>query len=269
MRTSLVLTTYNWKQALDLCLDSVTRQRVLPDEVVVADDGSRPDTGELVRARAAGFPCPLIHAWQADAGFRAARVRNLGTAASSGDYVIFVDGDMILHPEFIADHVRLIKPGIFLQGGRLNASEAESARLFAGGRPRFSPFMPGKFKGRHALHLPWLAQRKVDKGALPGMVMSCNMGIWRKDLDTVNGFDEAYEGWGREDDDLAARLRHAGVVQRPLKFAGLAIHLWHKTRWPDGIPPTEEIPNDKLYQQTLATKKVRAERGLADHPHAD
>src|SRR6478736_8947 len=111
MRTSLVLTTYNWKQALDLCLDSVTRQRVLPDEVVVADDGSRPDTGELVRERAKDFPCPLIHAWQADSGFRAARVRNLGTAASSGDYVVFVDGDMILHPEFIADHTRLIKPG--------------------------------------------------------------------------------------------------------------------------------------------------------------
>jgi GT2 family glycosyltransferase len=95
--------------------------------------------------------------------------------------------------------------------------------------------------------------------------MSCNMGIWRRDLDRVNGFDDAYEGWGREDDDLACRLFHAGVERRRMRYAGLAIHLWHKTRWPDGIPPNLELPNDKLLRRARETKSTWAEHGLADH----
>lgn len=260
---SLVVTTYNWKEALALCLQSIAGQRVLPVEVVVADDGSREDTGALVRRIAQDFPVPLHHAWQPDTGFRAARVRNLGTARSTGAYVIYVDGDMLLHPEFIADHVHLARPGCYLQGGRLNASRAETQRLLDGGAPRFSPWMPGRYKRRHAVHWPWLAARKLARER--GIVMSCNMGVWRADLDRVNGFDDDYEGWGREDDDLAARLRHAGVERRQLKFAGLAVHLWHTTRWPDGVSPTQAIPNDRLLRRTLDTRATRCMRGLDAH----
>lgn len=261
---SLVVSTYNWKEALALCLRSIAAQRVLPLEVIVADDGSRPDTGELVRDMARDFPVPLLHVWQEDAGFRLARVRNLGIAASHGDYLVFLDGDLVLHPDFVADHLRLVRPGIHLQGGRLNASEAESRRLLEGGAPRFSPFMDGRFKRKHAVRWPWLAARK-SRTAEGGQVMGCNMGIWRSDLDRVNGFDDDYEGWGREDDDIAWRLKHAGVVRRPLRFAGLAIHLWHPTRWPDGIPPTEVLPNDRFFNRVLATGAIRCERGLDAH----
>jgi len=261
---SLIVSTYNWKEALALCLHSVASQRVLPLEVIVADDGSRPDTGALVRDMARDFPVPLLHAWQEDAGFRLARVRNLGIAASRGEYLVFLDGDLVLHPEFVADHLRLIRPGIHLQGGRLNASPEESQRLLDGGRPRFSPFMDGRFKRKHAVRWPWLAARKA-RTAEGGQVMGCNMGIWRADLDRVNGFDDNYEGWGREDDDIAWRLKHAGVVRRPLRFAGLAVHLWHPTRWPDGIPPTEVLPNDRFFNQVLATGATWCERGLDAH----
>lgn len=261
---SLVVSTYNWKEALALCLRSIAAQRVLPHEVIVADDGSREDTAALVQTMAQDFPVPLIHAWQEDTGFRLARARNLGIAASSGEYVIFLDGDLILHPDFVADHLALIRPGIFLQGGRLNATPEESARLLAGGKPRFSPWMPGTFKRKHALRLPWLAAHKA-RTAEGGQMMGCNMGIWRADLDRVNGFDDEYEGWGREDDDVSARLKHAGVVRRPIRFAGLAIHLWHNMRWPDGIPPTEVLPNDRLFNRVLASKASRCERGLDAH----
>lgn len=270
-RTSLIITTYNWQEALALCLRSVAAQRVLPDDVVVADDGSREDTARLVHGFARAYPVPLRHAWQEDLGFRAARVRNLGIAASTGDYVIFVDGDMVLHPEFVADHHRLIRPGSFLLGGRLNASQAESARLLAGGAPRFStrmPFAPrgagGELKRKHALRLPLLAAWKASRRK-GGVAMSCNLGVWRRDLDTVNGFDDAYEGWGREDDDLTLRLRHAGVERRLLRYAGLAIHLWHSTRWPDGIPPNQALPNDALLQRTRDTRAIRCVRGLDAH----
>ncbi len=269
-RTSLVITTYNWKEALALCLDSVAAQRVLPHDVVVADDGSREDTARLVQAFARDFPVPLRHVWQEDLGFRAARVRNLGIAASTGDYVVFIDGDMVLHPKFVADHQAVIRPGTFLLGGRLNASPEEAARLLAGGCPRFSPFMPfarsagGELKRKHALRIPAVAKWKASRRR-GGVAMSCNLGVWRRDLDLVNGFDDAYEGWGREDDDLTLRLRHAGLERRILRYAGLAVHLWHKTRWPDGIPPTESIPNDVLLQRTRETRAIRCERGLDAH----
>ena len=268
---SLVVTTYNWKEALALCLDSIRRQVVLPLEVVVADDGSRADTGELVRAKARAFPVPLKHVWQEDRGFRAARVRNLGIAASVGEYVVFIDGDMVLHPHFVADHASLIRPGLYLQGGRLNLTPAGSARLLAGALPTFSPFMPlakslrGELKRKHALRIPFLARLRVESRRGGGMPMSCNMGVWRRDLEHVNGFDDAYEGWGREDDDLACRLAHAGVARAQLRYAGLAMHLWHQTRWPDGIPPDLELPNDALLRQTLATRSTWAARGLSHH----
>jgi glycosyltransferase involved in cell wall biosynthesis len=268
-RTSLIITTYNWKEALALCLGSVAAQRVLPDEVIVADDGSREDTARVVHAFARDFPVPMRHAWQEDLGFRAARVRNLGIAASTGDYVIFLDGDMVLHPEFVADHHALIRPGSYLLGGRLNASQAEAARLLTGSPPRFSLRMPfargsGELKRKHALRLPLLARWKASRRK-GGVAMSCNLGVWRRDLETVNGFDDAYEGWGREDDDLTLRLRHAGVERRLLRYAGLAIHLWHKTRWPDGIPPNQPLPNDVLLQRTRDTRAIRCERGLDAH----
>jgi glycosyltransferase involved in cell wall biosynthesis len=270
---SLVITTYNWKDALALCLRSVAAQQILPVDVVVADDGSREDTGALVRAMARDFPTRLVHAWQEDAGFRAARVRNLGTAATRGDYVVFLDGDMLLHPAFVADHLALARPGAYLQGGRLNTSRAEAERLLAGGAPRFSPWMPladdlrGELKREHALRLPWLAQRRAQ-AARGGTVMSCNMGVWRADLERVNGFDEAYEGWGREDDDLAARLSHAGVARRALRWAGLALHLWHPTRRPPGFDPhspERSTPNDARLEAVRRARTVRCERGLADH----
>lgn len=268
---SVVVTTYNWKQALGLCLRSIGKQAVLPMEVIVADDGSRPDTRELVQAMARDFPVPLQHVWQEDLGFRAARVRNLGVAASSGDYVIFIDGDMLLHPRFVADHLALIRPGTYLQGGRLNISPEGSKRLLDGARPAFSPFMPlaraqgGELKRKHAIRLPFLARKRALGRLGYGVPMSCNMGVWRSDLDRVNGFDDAYEGWGREDDDLACRLEHAGIERMPLRYAALAIHLWHATRWPDGIPPNLEIPNDALLRRTRDTKSTWATRGLATH----
>lgn len=266
---SLVITTYNWKEALAVCLASVLRQRQLPDEVIIADDGSRPDIGEFVRGLAGGFPVPLLHAWQEDRGFRAARVRNLGLAASRGEYVVFLDGDMVLHPEFIADHLALIRPGRYLQGGRLNASVEVSARLLAGELPEFSPRMPfarsghGELKPKHATRRLWLAWLK-SIGRHRGASMSCNLGAWRSDLERINGFDNAYEGWGREDDDLALRLSHAGVRRSTLRYAGLAVHLWHRTRWPEGLPPDQVLPNDALLEAARQGGRIRAVHGLAE-----
>jgi glycosyltransferase involved in cell wall biosynthesis len=262
-RASLVVITYNWPGALALVLDSVARQSRLPDEVIVTDDGSADDTRDLLEAIGRDYPTRIAHVWQDDSGFRAARARNRGIAASRGDYVILVDGDMILHPEFIADHLDFALRGHSLQGSRLNASPEETRRLLAGGRARFSPLMPGPFPPHRAIRWPWLARIKA-RSKSGGRIFSCNMSAWREDLLLVNGFDERFEGYGGEDQEIAKRLRHAGIRRRQLKFAGLGIHLHHRTRAPDD-PNDMSLPANRLIAETLRTRAVRCELGIDSH----
>jgi glycosyltransferase involved in cell wall biosynthesis len=262
-RASLVVITYNWPGALALVLESIAAQSQLPDEVIVTDDGSTGDTRALVERIARDFPCRIAYVWQEDTGFRAARARNRGIAASRGDYLILVDGDMILHRDFVADHLGFALRCHSLQGGRLNASPGETKRLLGGGGARFSPLMPGPFPPHRAIRWPWLARIKA-RSSSGGRIFSCNMSAWREDLLIVNGFDERFEGYGGEDQELAKRLRHAGIRRRQLKFAGLAIHLHHRTRAPDD-PNDMTLPNNRLLAETMATHAIRCERGVDAH----
>lgn len=262
MKTSLIITTYNWKEALALVLASVARQTRLPDEVVVADDGSRPDTAAMLAAVAKDFPVPLRHSWQEDTGFRVARARNRAIAACHGDYVLLLDGDMVLHPRFVADHLRVAMPGSFVQGSRVLTTPLFRERMLADPGRQPGPFSPGIARRRNALHLPllsraWLALNRRDS---PHAIKTCNQGWWRADLLRVNGFDERMEGWGREDEELAWRAWHAGLRCRQLRYAGLAFHLHHNERHVDGASR-----NDAYLAHTRATQLTRCEHGLDLH----
>ncbi|MFC3550614.1 glycosyltransferase family 2 protein [Lysobacter cavernae] len=270
---ALIICTYNWKEALALVLQSVTRQSRLPDEVIVADDGSRDDTAALLREIARDFPVPLRHVWQADEGFRRARALNRGFAATACDYVIQLDGDMLLHPEFVADHLRLAQPGRFLQGTRIRTTAAEAQRLLAGGEPRFGWFVDAYYRndhdrstyhyGRrhHSLRLPWLARLKSRASGHP---MGCNVSFWRNDLLRVNGYDERMVGYGSEDLEIDARLHHAGIRRHQIKFAALTLHLEHGSAGPSD-PSDPDLPNNRLLQASRDERRVRAERGLDAH----
>lgn len=265
MKTSLLVTTYNRKDALALVLASVARQRVLPDEVIVADDGSRADTRALLERIARDFPLPLRHGWQEDDGFRAARSRNRAIAAARGEYILLLDGDMLLHREFVADHLRAAKAGCFVQGSRVLTSAALSARLLADASASVRWFARGVRRRRNALRLPWLSEvhlRRSERNPAPRGIKTCNQGWWRHDLLALNGFDERMHGWGREDDELAARALNAGLHCRQLRFAGLAYHLHHPERHQHGASR-----NDIYLQETRDTRATRAALGLDRHLH--
>jgi glycosyltransferase involved in cell wall biosynthesis len=132
VKVSLIITTYNWKEALEVSLLSAFRQTRLPDEIVVADDGSGPDTRELVERMHIGAPVPLIHSWQEDLGFRLARSRNRAIARTRGEYIVLVDGDIVLDRHFIEDHLAFCQPGYFIQGTRALLSRSMSAQVLAG-----------------------------------------------------------------------------------------------------------------------------------------
>lgn len=262
MDVSVIVTTYNWPQALALVLKALARQSRLPAEVIVADDGSREDTRAMLVETARGFPVPLRHSWQEDLGFRAARSRNRAIAAATGDYVLMLDGDMVPHRDFVADHLRYAEAGSFVQGSRVLTSPALSQRMLRDGVIDLGVFTPQLERRRNALRSTWLASLNLRRSGRrkPRAIKTCNQGWFRADLLKVNGFDERMEGWGREDSELAWRAWHAGVVPRHLRFAALAWHLYHPERHEEG-----ESPNEVYLRETIASGKQRAERGVDQH----
>ena len=260
MHVSVVIVTYNWPQALDLALRALARQRVRPDEVIVTDDGSRADTRDFLAAAARNYPTRLVHLWQPDDGARMSRARNRGIAAASGDYVVFLDGDMLAHRDFIADHRTFAQRGCFVQGSRVLTGERCAARLLAQGQIDVGFFTPHIERRRHTLRLPALARAYARPHAREGGIKSCNWGFWRDDLVALNGFNEAMTGWGREDNELALRAFHMGLRRRDLRFSGLAVHLWHATR-----KNLADNPNDAVLAATRASGAVRCAAGLDRH----
>jgi glycosyltransferase involved in cell wall biosynthesis len=261
MKLSLIITTYNWKAALDLVLRSVARQVEMPDEVIIADDGSRPDTAELVAEWARRLPIPVRHLWQEDIGFRAGRARNRAIAAAQGDYIVLIDGDMVLNAHFIEDHKRAAQRSFFIQGARLITGPNASNIMLTKGVLDLGFFARDINRRRHTIRnrfLSWLLLSKVHVSQRA--IRSCNQAYWKEDLVRVNGFDERMVGWGGEDNEIAARLYNVGVRRRNLKFAGLAIHLYHTSR-----KPTGENPNHSILQTTIAQGRTRCELGLDQH----
>jgi glycosyltransferase involved in cell wall biosynthesis len=255
--SSLVIATYNWPEALRLVLTSVRNQRVMPTEVVIADDGSGASTRELIEAEARTFPIPLRHVWHEDAGFRLAMIRNKAMAAARGDYLIQLDGDLVLHPAFVEGHLEFAREGSYAQGSRAMLDEARTAAALRAGAIAPTAFSPGVRNRANAIYLPVLA--RIERGPTDPLdrTRGCNMGFWRSDIVRVNGYNEAMEGWGREDSELAARLQNAGVRRRNLKFSAVAWHLHHRTRSQDALPR-----NHAAFERAVRERLVRCERGI-------
>lgn len=261
MRASLIVTTYNRPDALHLVLQSVLQQTVPPAEIIVADDGSGADTEETVGRFAKTSPIPVKHVWQEDQGFRAAQSRNRALAAAQGPYIVLIDGDMVLHPEFIADHLDVAREGRWIQGSRVLLTEAATAALLSSPLP--VPFKPPFYaQGIMKKHAAIRCRSLMLLTALPAgssmkSIKSCNMGFFLKDAAAVNGFDNRFVGWGREDSEFVARLFHNGMKRHNLKFAGIAYHLWHHEAERDALPQ-----NDALLKATLSEQKIRCEDGM-------
>jgi glycosyltransferase involved in cell wall biosynthesis len=254
---SLIITTYNWPEALAAVLESVSRQRIGPKEVLVADDGSGDATRKVVGRYQASLPFPVLHIWQEDRAFRAAAARNKALARSSGTRVVFIDGDVILHSEFVASHQAFARRGEYVQGSRSPLDARRSATMLE--NPRGPPHWSqrGVRRLQNAVHAPWLSG--LVRSARDGCTgtRSCNLGVWRADAMRVNGFDERYEGWGREDTDFCWRLIHSGVRRRDLKFAAVQFHLKHVK-----LSRAAEPDHEARLAEVVREHRVWAERGV-------
>jgi len=256
--TSLIIATYNWPAALDVVLRSVRAQRTMPDEVLIADDGSGEATRLVIVAHQTDFPVPLKHVWHDDRGFRLAAIRNEALRQAQGDYILQVDGDIVLHPRFVAQHLVHARPGSYVQGSRCMLSRERTERMLRERNP-VVPLLGRGLKNRlNALYCPPLAPLVGGPRDPDRRTRGCHMAFWRQDLLMVNGYDERFEGWGREDSELAARLIHAGVQRRNHKFGAVAYHLWHPEATRAAFPG-----NHAIYLETIARQSRRCAAGIA------
>ena len=265
MLISVVVTTYNRPDALAAVLAGLLAQDDRDFEVLVADDGSREDTRALVERLAQGAPLRIAHVWQDDRGFRAGAARNRAVALAQGDYLVFLDGDCVPRPDFIARHRRLAERGWMVAGNRILLSEAFTREVLQGRLP-IHGWTLAQWQEAHAHRainrtaalrtLPLGPLRKIG-GRRWQRLRTCNLGVWAADFRAVNGFDEAFEGWGFEDSDLAVRLLNHGVRRKYGAFATGVLHLWHREN-----DRAREGENWQRLQQRIASGETRAARGL-------
>lgn len=229
IKTSLIISTYNWAEALDLCLISVSKQSVLPDEVIIADDGSRQDTYELIKRHQRKFKVPLIHVWHKDEGFQLAKIRNKAIAKAQHPYIIQVDGDLVLHKHFIKDHLELAKKGTFVNGSRVFMNEELSVDMLSNKKTIAYIFTPGISNHLNSLRIKFLRHYLADRyhQKVIKSLRGCNMAFWKEDVIRVNGYNEEFEGWGGEDQEIAVRMLNAGVKKRVIKMGGMVFHIAH------------------------------------------
>jgi glycosyltransferase involved in cell wall biosynthesis len=231
----VVFTTYNRPQDLERVLAGYARQTCGKFEIVIADDGSGFETRQCIERARSQWALDIRHVWHEDVGFRKCRILNRAIAETSAEYLIFTDGDCIPHPDFVAGHLALARPGHFVSGGcvRLGAQTTRAIRpadVMAGRvfDPRWL-----MSNGEGPLNL-----RKLTLSAPPwnGVMNSItttrptwnghNSSTWREEVLAVRGFDERL-GYGGLDREFGERLERCGMRGIQARYSLICLHLDH------------------------------------------
>jgi glycosyltransferase involved in cell wall biosynthesis len=261
---SVIVSTYERPSELARVLEGYTTQTFQDFEVVVADDGSGPETTAVVERYAKRLR--LVHARHEHQGFRAAAARNMGVRASSGKWLVFADGDCVPFPDFLDAHARARDELSFLAGDRYLLEKDEAAAVTVESIASGAAFREAPARERKRLRT--LAAKNAFyrftrlKPERPKLLTS-NCSVSRDAFRSVNGLDERFQGWGREDDDLRRRLVRAGVEPRSVVGRANLLHLWH--------PPVASFkgtvragPNEPYFQRGFFLARCRV--GLERRP---
>jgi glycosyltransferase involved in cell wall biosynthesis len=226
---------------------------VIPNQIIIADDGSEADTFAV--AKNWDNQLNINHIWHENIGFRKCKILNKSIHEISSPYVIFLDGDCLPHKHFVRDHSMMAEQGYFVQGRRCFVQENKVSELVKNQTSILKLAVTGSVSGLFkSVRLPWpyIKRNKTMYGLL-----GCNLGVWRDDLIKINGFDEDYEGWGREDSDLCARLYNAGISRKMVYGRALVYHLNHPENDRGNLKK-----NDKLLKEAIRSGKTRCTKGI-------
>jgi glycosyltransferase involved in cell wall biosynthesis len=270
MRVSVIITTYNQPDWLELVLWGFQAQTAGDFEVLVADDGSGEPTVERIERLRPHLHYPLHHVWQPDEGFRKCTILNAAIARAGTEYLLFTDGDCIPRADLLAVHAAHARRGRFLSGGYLKlpltTSRAITKDDILAGRATDHVWLK-----RHGV--PWSRQLQrmawrptigalLDRITPTGATFNGhNASAWRDDLIAVNGFDERLE-YGGLDRELGARLENAGIRGVQLRHRALVVHLDH----PRGYRDAAAMARNRSIRDEVADRRTtRAAVGLDRH----
>ncbi len=260
MNASIIITTYNWVAALKVTLRSIIKQSNKSIEVIVADDGSRQDTEKMVREVLEPSDLFWVHVRQNDLGIKQARVKNLGVKYSQSLYLIFIDHDVVLHPNFVDDHLSMAEKGFFLQGKRVFLPEYYTKKLLLKGH--FIPpslLVRGLENRKNAFRAPKLGKLLARSKRFQTSLRGCNLSMYKRDFLKVDGYDETFDQlWGREDSDICYRLFHCGLRLKNLWFSALQYHLNHRV-----IKKRQKDRLDFELQIIRREKRIKALKGFS------
>ncbi len=266
---SVILTTYEQPRALELVLWGYARQTFTDFEVVVADDGSGPETGRVIERIGEETPLTIQRVWHEDRGFRKTEILNRAVVAASGDYLVFSDGDCIPREDFLEVHMREARPSTFLSGGYLKLPRELSEAM-----------TPEDVRSGHVFKRSWLRakgwrggrrQLRLSRSARLGSFLDRvtttrptwnghNASTWKSSVVAVNGYDMDM-GYGGLDRALGERLVNLGVSGRQIRHRAPCLHLWHPRpyRTPDVV-----AANLAIRDRIRADRQVRARVGIAE-----
>jgi glycosyltransferase involved in cell wall biosynthesis len=269
MNLSVIISTYDNPRALQKCLWGYACQSRTDFEVLIADDGSAAETGNLIARFARQTPLPITHLWQEHRGFGKSRILNRAIRRAAGEYLVFTDGDCLPRRDFVESHAGHARPNYFLSGGShigipepmhlaFQREDIEQQRVFSHAwlRSRGLPY-PAKYRYRLTTNrlLAAVLNRLTPR---IGAFVGCNSSAWKRDLLAINGFDEDYTTYGTEDKDIGLRLTYQGVRSRRLKYSLVCVHLDH----PKPYTQAEISDSFRRLRQTRQQRAIVAAHGI-------
>jgi hypothetical protein len=256
---AIIIAVYKWVGALNLVLKSIENQSTLPDEIIIADDGSGPDIKKLINSFKRNSPLKLKHIWQKNMGFRKPMCLNKAIAKSKSEYIITIDGDMILHPKFIEDHLEFRKRNSFVNGMRAKISPEATIDMIKNENYTLKTFDKRLKSKRYSLRNFLLCKLFSGKKIFNKFYNfnGCNMAFYREDYIKVNGYNEDIVGWGRDESEFASRLINNNIARRDLRFNAIAYHLHH-----EGASRNRLNINHSIFLTTLKNKVKRCKNGI-------
>lgn len=274
MKTSVIFTTYNSSAWLEKVLWGFFAQTCRDFEIIIADDGSRDETAQLIERMSTLSPIPVRHVWQPDEGFQKSRILNKAIAASQGDYLIFTDGDCIPRGDFVAEHLRHAEDGCYLSGGyfklpldiskAITQEDIDTRRLFSPDWLRQAGMDMDIIK---ALKLVTrgtvgdLLNYLPVKASWNGHNSSCH----KKWAIAVNGFDENMQ-YGGQDAEFGRRLRHLGVKAKRIRYSTICVHLEHGHGY---VTPEMKANSARIRENTIKHRLTWTQVGLDQYIFPD
>jgi len=246
---TLIIATYNWHEALKLVLISVKNQSVLPNLIVIADDGSTKETKELITRFKKTFETPIKHVWQEDDGFRKTKIMNKAILETDAEYIIQIDGDIILHKHFIKNHIDHAAQEFFIEGSRVWLDKKLTLIAQKNEKIQFSILSKGITNKLNSIYFPGLIKfftKQSNDINYAIKTRGCNLSFWRKDFLSINGYNEDLKGWGLEDSELCVRFVNFGLTKKRIKFGAIQYHQNHIQNSRIGININEIILNNTI-----------------------